>query len=333
MHRGLIFNTKGTFNLYKYGFNGQEKDDEVSGTGSSYTAEYWQYDSRLGRRWNVDPYVKAEISGYCAFRNNPIVFVDPEGNTDYYNKSGAWIGWDGVDNKAKNIVLTTSTENIIREATAQGNVIAMNEKYYRDIIPVPTDLETQAWDRAYSNTESSFKEQSIVVGKDCLGNQVISEFSGQSAKVSPEQGWTEITDVYEGAVDYDAHTHPASLIYNTADKGFHASSPNSSIEDENSYTTYGLAYRTFQKRPSIVLGLELPDQLEGYKESELKSAKKNPDTWVPIKGSFKKMITFYNETGEIGDKGKKNMDYSKFKNAIKDIKADDPNKCHDTNCK
>ena len=33
-----------------------EMDNEVNNiTGSSYTAEFWQYDSRLGRRWNVDP--------------------------------------------------------------------------------------------------------------------------------------------------------------------------------------------------------------------------------------------------------------------------------------
>jgi hypothetical protein len=31
---------------YRYGFNGQEKDDEIAGIGNSYTAEFWQYDSR-----------------------------------------------------------------------------------------------------------------------------------------------------------------------------------------------------------------------------------------------------------------------------------------------
>ena len=32
---------------YRYGFQGQEKDNEVYGsTGTSYTAEFWQYDSR-----------------------------------------------------------------------------------------------------------------------------------------------------------------------------------------------------------------------------------------------------------------------------------------------
>ena len=38
---------------YRYGFGGQEKDDEVSGSGNSYTAAFWQYDARLGRSWSV----------------------------------------------------------------------------------------------------------------------------------------------------------------------------------------------------------------------------------------------------------------------------------------
>jgi hypothetical protein len=39
---------------YGFAFNGQEKDDEVSGAGNTMTAEFWEYDTRLGRRWNVD---------------------------------------------------------------------------------------------------------------------------------------------------------------------------------------------------------------------------------------------------------------------------------------
>jgi RHS repeat-associated protein len=65
---------------YRYGFGGQEKDDEVSGIGNSYTAEFWQYDPRLGRRWNIDPIVKAWESPYATFSNNPIYYKDPNGD-------------------------------------------------------------------------------------------------------------------------------------------------------------------------------------------------------------------------------------------------------------
>ncbi len=65
---------------YKYGFNGKEADDEVQGAKNSYTAEFWQYDPRLGRRWNIDPVIKPHESPYATFANSPIWFVDPFGN-------------------------------------------------------------------------------------------------------------------------------------------------------------------------------------------------------------------------------------------------------------
>ncbi len=41
-----------------------EKEDEIAGEGNSYTATFWQYDSRLGRRWKPDPVMKANWSGH-----------------------------------------------------------------------------------------------------------------------------------------------------------------------------------------------------------------------------------------------------------------------------
>jgi len=75
----LLPNRHESSSEYRYGFNGQEKDDEISGEGNSYTAEHWQYDSRLIRRWNRDPVVKVHESPYAAFANNPIWFGDVDG--------------------------------------------------------------------------------------------------------------------------------------------------------------------------------------------------------------------------------------------------------------
>lgn len=66
--------------IYRYGAaNGQEKVDEISGSGNHYTAPYWEYDPRLIRRWNQDPVVKEHESPYACFANNPIWFSDPDG--------------------------------------------------------------------------------------------------------------------------------------------------------------------------------------------------------------------------------------------------------------
>lgn len=63
---------------YRYSINGQEKDSELNENIT--TAEYWVYDSRIGRRWNVDPVVKEYESPYATFGNNPIWNVDYDGS-------------------------------------------------------------------------------------------------------------------------------------------------------------------------------------------------------------------------------------------------------------
>jgi hypothetical protein len=73
---------------YRFAFNGQEKDDEVSGAGNTMTAEFWEYDSRLGRRWNVDPIINPFESGYATFSNSPTSKIDPKGDYPLF-----LIGW------------------------------------------------------------------------------------------------------------------------------------------------------------------------------------------------------------------------------------------------
>lgn len=68
---------------YSYGMNTQEKDDEIYGEGNSYSAEYWQYDARLGRRWNNDPRPNPSMSVYACFGNNPIFTTDINGDTTW----------------------------------------------------------------------------------------------------------------------------------------------------------------------------------------------------------------------------------------------------------
>jgi RHS repeat-associated protein len=64
---------------YRYGFNGQEKSTEIA-EGLT-TAEFWEYDSRIGRRWNLDPKPTMGISEYSTFGNNPLINCDPYGDT------------------------------------------------------------------------------------------------------------------------------------------------------------------------------------------------------------------------------------------------------------
>jgi RHS repeat-associated protein len=70
---------------YIYGFNKMEADNEIKGQGNSYDFGARMYDSRVGRWWSVDALAEKqpEQSTYKAFLNNPLVFVDPNGKTEY----------------------------------------------------------------------------------------------------------------------------------------------------------------------------------------------------------------------------------------------------------
>jgi hypothetical protein len=68
---------------YRYGFNGQEKVDEIAGVGNHNTVSSFgreEYDTRLGRRWNLDPVDQVNISNYACFYNNPISIADIMGD-------------------------------------------------------------------------------------------------------------------------------------------------------------------------------------------------------------------------------------------------------------
>ncbi len=76
---------------YRFGFNGQQKENDISGTGNHNTAKFWEYDTRLGKRWNLDPVIKPGRSPYDVFNNNPIINIDPTGDDDYRVNSGGHI--------------------------------------------------------------------------------------------------------------------------------------------------------------------------------------------------------------------------------------------------
>ena len=65
--------------VYKYSINGQEKDLELNENIT--TALYWEYDSRIARRWNIDPVPDENLSPYSVFENNPITITDVDGDS------------------------------------------------------------------------------------------------------------------------------------------------------------------------------------------------------------------------------------------------------------
>jgi hypothetical protein len=124
---------------YRYSMNGQEKSDELNENLT--TAMYWEYDSRIGRRWNVDPVLKVWESPYLTFGANPIINVDPNGDDWYKNKkngnieykskwhgkhkgyeslgkgNGDWLNYKGKDYNARTGQVLTTLETVTVSAS------------------------------------------------------------------------------------------------------------------------------------------------------------------------------------------------------------------------
>ena len=106
---------------YRFGFNNQEQVDEVYGNDNLNTALFWEYDTRIGRRWNIDPVVKTPLSPYACFNNSPIQILDPLGN-------------DGV--------ATVDSEN---------HTVTVNVTFYYDNSNVETVNAVENWESLLTN--------------------------------------------------------------------------------------------------------------------------------------------------------------------------------------
>ncbi|WP_159025704.1 GH-E family nuclease [Aquimarina sp. Aq78] len=96
----LLPNRHGNSGDYRYGFQGQEKDDEVKGEGNSLNYRYRMHDPRVGRFFAVDP-LTAKYPHYTPYSfsgNKVIAFTELEGQEEYYY-------WNSMQQKTGKIQL------------------------------------------------------------------------------------------------------------------------------------------------------------------------------------------------------------------------------------
>nr|WP_202704445.1 RHS repeat-associated core domain-containing protein [Flavobacterium sp. UGB4466] len=77
----LVPNRHGSSDSYRYGFQGQEKDDELKGEGNSLNYTFRMHDPRVGRFFTIDPLTHKYpfYSPYHFSSNSPIMSVELEG--------------------------------------------------------------------------------------------------------------------------------------------------------------------------------------------------------------------------------------------------------------
>jgi len=104
---------------YRFGFNGMEKDTKIN--AQIYHAEFWKYDARTARRWNVDPKTNPSMSTYNAFAGNPIFYQDPLGDSVqiWFNKAENSLYLIDYDHYDKNLETRIVTYDQYIEAGAR----------------------------------------------------------------------------------------------------------------------------------------------------------------------------------------------------------------------
>ncbi|ANE51379.1 hypothetical protein SY85_13545 [Flavisolibacter tropicus] len=174
---GLPSRTYTTTNQYRYGFNGKEQDQEVSGVGNQYDYGFRVYNPRLGRFLSVDPLFKsfAWNSPYCYAENDVIRSVDLDG------KEKQIYIYDFTEDKI------TKTKISLPEAGPLGDGVLIQSNhggkttyYYGNQIPDPTIV---SFKKAYEGVNTD-KEGNHVGYNDHLGNPTIG-FGHLIKKVEP----------------------------------------------------------------------------------------------------------------------------------------------------
>ena len=109
---------------YRYGFQGQEKDDEIKGGGSHVNFTYRGYDPRIGRMWSIDllsakyPYwTPYAFSGNRIIDSKEFEGLEPiaaaDARTFFFDQFGASAG-DFIDDPNGNIYRVVSVEEVSR---------------------------------------------------------------------------------------------------------------------------------------------------------------------------------------------------------------------------
>jgi RHS repeat-associated protein len=190
---------------YRFGFNGKEKDNELKGDGNSLDFGARMFDSRLGKFLSIDAAAKASWSVFKAFNDNPNIFTDPSGNTEFYFH-GKWIGSDGINNNLIGIVDSRSVKKAIKKGNIPSEI--KNGQKFSGGFAIDKDILRESNNvlvKALKEPEGSTVEHISVMKKDVGGYNVTGQSvgSGFDSKANRATGVVPNT---EG--DVLIHSHP-----------------------------------------------------------------------------------------------------------------------------
>ncbi len=167
--------------------------------------------------YGIDPLFEKfpNISPYTYCHQNPIIFVDPDGRTDYYNLKGKQVFTDEESGGSK-LVLTTSSDK---------------EKYiseiqFGNVVPIASNQELEGMDKAYELSEetSEHLEEGFYVGTKGTVSIIV---EGTNGRVSMEDYEPALAELHKKGetVDHNVHVHGKPLPGKTCNTGEPKPSP------------------------------------------------------------------------------------------------------------
>ncbi|PWH86250.1 RHS repeat-associated core domain-containing protein [Brumimicrobium oceani] len=208
-NRGLVLGS------YRYGFNGMEKDDNIKGEGNSYDFGARIYDPRVGRWLSRDALEgkKPFLSPYQAFKNNPLMYTDPDGNDEYLS----YIITNEKTGKTTRLdVLTAHSTKII----AFGSSKDVHSNNYYDFRTVKTITQHQDGTTSITTNYEILYEDGI---KDF-------DLSYGSSNVKPNGYIKDEADGWTWGVGLSPETQPGGFRLTSDDGG---ASPTKTISEND----------------------------------------------------------------------------------------------------
>ncbi len=168
---------------YRFSYNGQERLTDLSLANDHTTALFWEYDTKLAKRWNLDPKLKTWESGYCVLGGNPVSNLDPLGDEWFKDKSGTRQFSPEINSRTKlgeGEVYIGATDI---EETKRGIVNYRNDGSI--LYSNQTDAYNRIWYNSKANSNGKEKEQfGIIMAKSVL---VTPDYKNESTESSPVQ--------------------------------------------------------------------------------------------------------------------------------------------------
>ena len=259
---------------YRFGFNGKEIDNEVSGIGNEYDYGDRIYNTRIGKWLSIDKMQKkypAE-SPYNFVSNSPIIYNDPDGKDKIYTVTlttdkgtftllsfvtekgvytkvidAAYI-WGAWENNVYNNTITLNIDLTTREAGSTKSLFTVKsgtQFVYREKTSIAKKIK-----EAFSSGDGTYQEFGYVFTGNADGNM---EFMDKAGKILGSYDMSSLLSAFKSA----------GLSAESIKEAFNSKSPLKSIgtflESYKTYLEAGYSAAEAAEKTQELLNIKKPE--------------------------------------------------------------------------